>query len=76
MAFFQVNAPRRDTLTGAKIKHIIQRAYDMLRKFGRLGSTRDPHISDHLARDIGLTTSQIELRRLQLPSQTAHHPRG
>ena len=76
MAFFQVNAPRRDTLTSVKIKHVIRKAYEMARKAGRAGNTHDPHISDHLARDIGLTTSQVELRRLQLPSQTTHHPRG
>ncbi|MDW3183248.1 MAG: hypothetical protein R8F89_14800 [Roseobacter sp.] len=33
-------------------------------------------ISDHLARDIGLSKADLERLRLTLPSQTDHHPRG
>ncbi|MCV3271792.1 hypothetical protein [Roseobacter sinensis] len=33
-------------------------------------------ISDHLARDIGLSKAQIERYRLKLPSETTYHPRG
>lgn len=33
-------------------------------------------ISDHLARDIGLSKADLERHRLELPSQTEHHPRG
>jgi len=32
------------------------------------------HLSDHLARDMGLTSTEVERQRLQLPSQTNTHP--
>lgn len=35
---------------------------------------RQPHITDHHARDIGLTVTQIELIRLKLPSQDPRSP--
>ena len=35
-----------------------------------------PPLSDHLARDIGLDAADLEVSRLQLPSQTTHHPYG
>ncbi|MGC3938794.1 hypothetical protein ACOTTU_13405 [Roseobacter sp. EG26] len=38
-----------------------------------------PHIralNDHMARDIGLTPAEMERHRLELPSQSMHHPRG
>ncbi|KMW60511.1 hypothetical protein AIOL_000667 [Candidatus Rhodobacter oscarellae] len=34
-----------------------------------------PPLSDHLARDMGLKTYEIERLRLQLPSETNVHPR-
>ncbi len=33
-------------------------------------------IDDHLARDIGLSPAELERHRMELPSQTTHHPRG
>ncbi|MGZ2259150.1 hypothetical protein [Roseobacter sp. A03A-229] len=33
-------------------------------------------ISDHLARDIGLSPADLDRHRVTLPSQTTYHPRG
>ncbi|MEM1074083.1 MAG: hypothetical protein AAF665_02585 [Pseudomonadota bacterium] len=35
-----------------------------------------PPISDHIARDIGLSAADLEWSRLKLPSQHCHHPRS
>jgi hypothetical protein len=35
-----------------------------------------PPLSDHLAQDIGLTDTDLESRRTQLPSRHTHHPYG
>ncbi|MDA5557250.1 hypothetical protein [Shimia sp. MMG029] len=35
-----------------------------------------PPLSDHLARDIGLSPTELELVKLHLPSQHTHHPYG
>lgn len=33
-------------------------------------------VSDHLARDIGLSETDLEQLRMTLPSQVTYHPRG
>lgn len=65
MAFFDINAPRRAWRPFAgffKISHVMPRRLDQVPK----------HISDHLARDIGLSEHDLELLRYQMPSQIPH----
>lgn len=33
-----------------------------------------PHLSDHMARDMGLSPNELELHRLRLPSEVYRHP--
>lgn len=77
MASSESNVLRRDRETRANINYIKQMLGITSRGFFfRRKTTLQPHISDHLARDIGLTPSEIELARFKLPSQTTYHPRG
>lgn len=43
--------------------------------FNKFRKQRLPYISDHYARDIGLTPTEIELMRFKYPSETNSHPR-
>ncbi|MEP2640368.1 hypothetical protein [Roseobacter sp.] len=48
-------------------------------KRARRQPPKAPHIrriSDHLARDVGLSDADLEEHRVTMPSQTTHHPRG
>ncbi|MBO9402292.1 hypothetical protein [Shimia sp. R9_3] len=70
-------APRRATIPHAQTRW--QSPRHMLRWLLRhLADARQfyPPLSDHLARDIGLTATDLEPRRTQLPSRHTHHPYG
>lgn len=56
--------------------HIFRRVWSIRSWLHWLRPAPKLPLSDHLARDIGLDAHELELLRLQLPSQTTHHPYG
>ncbi|WP_295310978.1 hypothetical protein [Roseobacter sp.] len=76
MADIQTNVLRRAGEMRAKIRHMLSNAsfaFDFLRRDMR----RDlPDLDDRMARDAGIDRADLEWRRLKLPSQHSHHPRG
>ncbi|QJF52643.1 hypothetical protein [Roseobacter ponti] len=76
MADIQTNALRRAGALRAKIRHIIQKAGLAVTFFRRDPRHNLPDLDDRMARDAGIDRSDLEWRRLKLPSQHSHHPRG
>lgn len=55
-------------------KNMLKRLFSWLRPAPK--RLKIDGISDHLARDIGLSKADLERLRIKLPSQVTHHPRG
>jgi uncharacterized protein YjiS (DUF1127 family) len=67
MAEITTNAPR--WALGSLVQKLRLWCLDWLRPTDAL-----PPLSDHMARDLGLTPAQLERHRLRLPSQLHRHP--
>lgn len=76
MAFLEETAPWRARKTRAKIVEVVRCIMKTVKRLPSGRAMRQPHLSDHLARDIGLSPGEIELQRFELPSRTTYHPRG
>ena len=80
MAFFHINTLRRARSFHAIFWHISKlpgwRSSCKALQAAATSRLSHPHLSVHLARDIGIDPVEFERRRQQLPSQTTHHPRG
>ncbi|WP_299408013.1 hypothetical protein [uncultured Roseobacter sp.] len=55
-------------------KSLWRQILNILRPRHYIPHARD--LSDHMARDIGLSPAEMERHRLTLPSQSTFHPRG
>ncbi|MDF3416226.1 hypothetical protein HKX54_17275 [Sulfitobacter sp. M57] len=76
MAYFPNHARLRDLNSCVKIPHV-SRLIHICRQW--IKQARHPHIKDvspHIARDVGLSETDLAAHRHQLPSQHTHHPRG
>ena len=76
MANIEENAPRRAGISFAKIRQALAALKSMILAPSRRSPPTLEGISDHLARDIGLSPADLEELRHEWPSQTTHHPRG
>ncbi len=76
MADIQTNVLRRAGETRAKIRRMLSNA-SVAFEFLRRDMRRDlPDLDDRMAQDAGIDPADLEWRRLKLPSQHSHHPRG
>ena len=76
MAIAEENAPRRAWVGFAKIRQAFRALLCRFRAQARPQPPGLKGLSDHLARDIGLTAADLEEMRHKWPSETMHHPRG
>lgn len=67
MQLIQNNALLRALLSCVKMFRVI-------RDSTTIEGTAPPPLTAHIARDIGLTPSEIEQMRHRWPSQSTHHP--
>ena len=67
--------PLRSQISCAFHKHLSRAHAALPRRVTRLWPRREVHVSDHLARDMGLSPTELEHRNLRLPSQHMVHPR-
>ncbi|PSL22277.1 hypothetical protein CLV88_101703 [Shimia abyssi] len=74
-----LTAPRRARYSFAQILPRPTQSLRLIWQFftSRLTDPRQfyPHLSDRQARDVGLSSADLEVRRLRLPSRHTHHPR-
>ena len=76
MAVIEESAHLRDRTNLAKIGQVIAAGWARLTAHARPAPPTLKGVSDHLARDIGLSAAELEALRHEWPSETQHHPRG
>ncbi len=74
---YSKNAPRREGILFAKFALALPGKLLQWVKFRVIDEKQlYPSLSDHLARDAGMSQSDLEPRRHRHPSQVTHHPYG
>ncbi len=67
MVYIAENAPLRDRSHFARILALVKNTFTRKPSFPR-------DLSDHLARDVGLSAHDLEILRHEMPSQSTKHP--